>query len=262
MSLPYWIPAILASLLIHALLAAFYFSGEEAIKTGSINKGQTGLEIGLGRLGSHTNSIKKNKTSHPEKIKKVKNTKPVVKLKNKDFKKAKTHKIKTVHKNSSNDKLPPVSKQKPPASTASTEKRKDTEKLEKTNTDKQSEAAIKGGGQASDSSQGGYLTAGHADYFSQLITWLNRHKNYPKRAKRNKQQGIVELRFTINRNGDVLEKSIKTSSGYSVLDRAALKILEAAAPLPALPEGMKKNQLTLIVPIDYSLIVKAHLGRE
>lgn len=56
---------------------------------------------------------------------------------------------------------------------------------------------------------------------------------YPAAARRFRQQGTVTLSFCADHSGGVTHAAIKTSSGASLLDTAALGcVLPAAAPLP------------------------------
>jgi TonB family protein len=53
------------------------------------------------------------------------------------------------------------------------------------------------------------------------------------------------LRFTINREGRLSRIELESSSGNSSFDRAALRALYAANPLPPLPPGYAKSTLTV-----------------
>lgn len=92
-----------------------------------------------------------------------------------------------------------------------------------------------------------------ADYFALISAHLNRRKTYPAEAKQARQQGVVTVRFTVDRNGSVSGASIKRSSGHEILDRATLDLLQRVAPLPRMPSTMQRDSVSLSLPIDYSL---------
>lgn len=94
---------------------------------------------------------------------------------------------------------------------------------------------------------------GVAHYQGRLAAWLNRHKRYPERARRLRQEGTVRVSFTIDRNGRLLSHRIVRSSGHPLLDQEIKSMLTRATPMPALPAGMSQSQLTVTVPINFSL---------
>jgi protein TonB len=118
-----------------------------------------------------------------------------------------------------------------------------------------SEALVRASGKGAEANSGNRL--GKKDYFSSLIAWLNQYKNYPATLKKKKQQGVVTLKFTINKKGQLLSASVHKSSGYPLLDKAALDILDKASPMPAIPNSIPRDQLTLIIPLEYSLITNS-----
>lgn len=91
-------------------------------------------------------------------------------------------------------------------------------------------------------------------YLSSLMRQLNRHKTYPAALKQEKIEGKVILKFTIDASGNLISAKVQESSGHDELDQAALNMLARAAPLPAIPDFMERDQLTLSIPVDYSLI--------
>lgn len=90
-----------------------------------------------------------------------------------------------------------------------------------------------------------------ASYSAELVKWLNKHKRYPKRAKRKNQQGSVKVEFTVNRSGQILEFNIIKSSGYHALDEAVQKMIRKANPVPAMPSGINLDRMTFTLPIDF-----------
>lgn len=92
-----------------------------------------------------------------------------------------------------------------------------------------------------------------ANYFALVSAHLNRRKTYPAEARKSRQQGVVTVRFTVDRNGNVSGASIKRGSGHEILDRATLDLLTRVAPLPRMPSSMQRDSVTLSLPIEYSL---------
>ena len=92
------------------------------------------------------------------------------------------------------------------------------------------------------------------NYYATLMDWLNRKRKYPPEAKKARQQGVVVVKFTIDRQGNVLDAVIKKSSGHALLDQETLNLMRRASPLPAIPDSLGKDRLTISLPIEYSLI--------
>lgn len=92
-----------------------------------------------------------------------------------------------------------------------------------------------------------------ADYRSELSAALQRHKNYPRRARRLDQEGTVVLHFVMDRNGHLLDWEIRQSSGHKLLDDAVRDMIRQANPLPALPDSVSMQRLALTVPISFKL---------
>ncbi|WP_296704306.1 energy transducer TonB [Thiocapsa sp. UBA6158] len=117
-----------------------------------------------------------------------------------------------------------------------------------------------GAGAPSAAGAGGGGTAGKADggkskdrYYAELAAWLERHKRYPSQARKMRQEGIVRVRFVIERSGKVISHRIETSSGHTALDRAASELLRRASPMPPIPASMNRSRLEIVVPIAYRL---------
>ncbi|WP_417515668.1 TonB family protein [Minwuia sp.] len=110
-------------------------------------------------------------------------------------------------------------------------------------------------GTASDTGdQGGGGTPGQqADYLTQLQLWLERHKAYPRRAQRRRQEGTAMLYFRMARDGTVLYFRIEQSSGHTTLDREVEAMIKRAQPLPAMPDFMPQARLELIVPVVFAM---------
>ena len=65
--------------------------------------------------------------------------------------------------------------------------------------------------------------------------------NYPEAARRNKLYGALVLTVSINADGTVESVQIDRSSGSRILDAAAVKIVEMAAPYAPFPEEIRNK---------------------
>lgn len=108
-------------------------------------------------------------------------------------------------------------------------------------------------GASGDNMTGGGLLGDTQDYTATLLAWLEQHKEYPRMARNRRQQGTVMLYFVLDRQGRVTASRIEQSSGYQTLDAEALKMLERAQPLPAIPDAMPNETLELVVPVQFFL---------
>lgn len=115
-----------------------------------------------------------------------------------------------------------------------------------------------GGRPGRDSTQGApsdvaAAPGGAADYMSQLRAWLERHKEYPNRARRQRIEGTALLVFVMDQGGNVLSHRIERSAGDPVLDQAVRQMIERAQPLPAMPASFQQARLEVRVPVQFML---------
>ena len=82
-----------------------------------------------------------------------------------------------------------------------------------------------------------------------LARW-EKFRRYPGTARSARQQGVVYIRFRINRDGHVLTSSLVRSSAFPALDRAALETLRRADPLPKIPAD-RPDEIELSVPVEF-----------
>lgn len=86
-----------------------------------------------------------------------------------------------------------------------------------------------------------------------LLRHLNRHKRYPPAARAKREQGVVYVRFAMDRRGRVLRANIERHSKYAPLDEEGLALLRRAQPLPMPPLELAGDPLELVVPVEFSL---------
>ncbi len=96
------------------------------------------------------------------------------------------------------------------------------------------------------------IAAAGAGWRSALSAWLQAHKGYPEAAREAGEQGRAVVRITIARDGHVLGVALVGSSGSTILDDAAQGMLRGAT-LPPLPAAMAEPQVTVTVPLRYTL---------
>lgn len=90
-------------------------------------------------------------------------------------------------------------------------------------------------------------------WINMLFSHLLRYRQYPSSAQSARQEGVVTLSFTMDRNGRVLSRHIARSSGVAALDAEALAMVERAQPLPAFPPSMPESSRNFTAPIRFSL---------
>ena len=106
---------------------------------------------------------------------------------------------------------------------------------------------------AAEASQGPAKTAAPPmDYLSRLEAHLNAYKNYPYVARIHREEGIVQLRFSLDRSGHVLSYDVVGSSGFASLDAEARQMIRRADPFPPVPPEYLGESLDLTVPVVFS----------
>ena len=81
---------------------------------------------------------------------------------------------------------------------------------------------------------------------SYLASWVKKveragNLNYPVEARRLQLDGHLSMSVWLNASGEVLDARINNSSGFSVLDEAAKRILRIAQPFPPFPEELREQ---------------------
>ena len=91
------------------------------------------------------------------------------------------------------------------------------------------------------------------DYYSSLRAAVERHREYPRAARRARLQGMVVLRLSVSREGHLLSVRVSQSSGEEILDSAALSAVRMAGTLPAAPVEIVGDQVTVELPFVFRL---------
>ncbi|MDY7226461.1 energy transducer TonB [Hyalangium rubrum] len=91
-------------------------------------------------------------------------------------------------------------------------------------------------------------------YSRRLFSGVTRQRRYPASAVRLGMQGTARIQFRVNRDGSLAgAPMLARSSGHSVLDTEALRMVEAAAPFEPLPVGHPSPTAEFVIPVDFAL---------
>ncbi|MSN97082.1 energy transducer TonB [Campylobacter sp. FMV-PI01] len=93
---------------------------------------------------------------------------------------------------------------------------------------------------------------GNPSLWGAILAHIKAHKNYPKIAKRLRQQGTVHVEFLLKSDGTTSGIKIVKSSGFQSLDEAALNTVKKASSKFPKPD----KDYILTVPIVYSINVR------
>jgi len=90
-------------------------------------------------------------------------------------------------------------------------------------------------------------------YGETLARALGKKTNYPRLARMRNWQGTTQLKLRIGPDGKLQGVSVGRSSGFDLLDAAALQMVQDSLPLPEVPEVLRGRELTMTVPIVFRL---------
>ena len=86
-----------------------------------------------------------------------------------------------------------------------------------------------------------------------VMDLITRQLTYPAIARRKGWQGVVKLELHIESDGKISGLHIDETSGYTVLDKAALQSLQLAN-VPDAAQWLQGETRDIVVPVEYRLI--------
>jgi protein TonB len=86
-----------------------------------------------------------------------------------------------------------------------------------------------------------------------LLGAANRYKRYPAIAMEKGWQGRVDVRIVIGANGMTQSITVKTSSGFEILDKTAIDMVTKAKPMTPIPVSLRGREFTVDIPVIFSL---------
>ncbi|HYQ73179.1 MAG TPA: TonB family protein, partial [Gammaproteobacteria bacterium] len=101
----------------------------------------------------------------------------------------------------------------------------------------------------------------YANYMSEWVKKVERvgNLNYPDQARREGLSGKLMMDVTLNADGTVRNISILRPSGQPVIDEAAVRIVNLAAPFPPFPPEVRKEADILHITRTWEFSTKHHL---
>ena len=91
------------------------------------------------------------------------------------------------------------------------------------------------------------------EYTRQLSAHFKSRRHYPEMAKKLRLTGTVWVILELRRDGTLIQARIKTSSGYPILDQAALTSAQKAVPAPPFPPQTQAQQKNILIPYHYKM---------
>ena len=95
--------------------------------------------------------------------------------------------------------------------------------------------------------------AAEQSYNSKVLARLRAAKKYPAAARGKGIEGTAILSFTISSSGRLTSARVVRGAGHPLLDSAVLAMARNAAPFPAFPNSISKNQMTFSVPVQFKI---------
>jgi protein TonB len=91
-------------------------------------------------------------------------------------------------------------------------------------------------------------------YAAMIRGLIDRRKEYPYQARRQNQEGSVQIRFILSRQGVLNgEPVMEKQSRYRHLNESALEAVKNAAPFPPFPEEIREEEMSFQVVVSFSL---------
>ncbi|MDD2702386.1 MAG: TonB family protein [Candidatus Omnitrophica bacterium] len=102
-----------------------------------------------------------------------------------------------------------------------------------------------------DSSIAATVPLADPEYVGFIQQKINSYSIYPPEAREKGWEGVVKVKFTIADDGRVKAMEIAESSGYPLLDAAAMMAIKDASPYP-FPEAFTgKSDFEVVIPVNY-----------
>jgi protein TonB len=92
-----------------------------------------------------------------------------------------------------------------------------------------------------------------ASWHKRIVGLIERNKAYPPAARSRGETGVVQLAFSIDRQGRVLASHVARSSGHAALDQEALATVRRAQPFPPPPADLPGTKFDFTDMLAFSI---------
>jgi protein TonB len=99
----------------------------------------------------------------------------------------------------------------------------------------------------------GLIASLENQYKSRLRALIEDNKRYPRSARKMHYQGKAKVSFVVRRDGHIEQIRLTESTGYDLLDEAALDAIKSASGQLPFPEDIQRSQWAFTIPINYRL---------
>jgi TonB family protein len=100
------------------------------------------------------------------------------------------------------------------------------------------------------------------DYLRRLRRTIKQNMDYPAGAKMRHEEGDVVIAITVARDGTLLSKEIRESSGFPGLDQEALAMVQRSSPLLPPPKQIAGDRVRIVLPFRFDLLHNTAATRE
>jgi TonB family protein len=90
-------------------------------------------------------------------------------------------------------------------------------------------------------------------FFRAVRKKIESEKKYPIAAQKAGIEGNASVRMTILKDGQLEEAEILESSGYDILDKAALRSVQNADPFPPIPEAANLDKIDIEIKLVFKI---------
>ena len=211
------------SLLIHVIVASGFIWPQDSFKINEQGRSNISVEISPSETQEHLNKSTSNLNTHqPENLVATS-----------------THSTSnSTHKHTQTEK---------------TNKNIQNLKKRKTNTQKRQELTKEKSSNLTMKTEASKVSPNINKIESIIKAELSRYFYYPSSAQRKNWQGLVIISFLIKADGNITEIRINKSSGYNVLDTAAIDALSKVKRKEELSLALNGNTISQLLPVTYQL---------